>query len=209
MGIIQKVMGFNSKEYWETRYKQNGTSGSGSYGRLCDFKAKIINEFIVKNYVKNVAEFGCGDGNQLSKFRCYGYTGYDVSESIINKNIERFKSDHFKTFKMYDKYDGEKYDLSLSLDVIFHLVEDDVFEEYMNKLFDSSKKYVIIYSSNGQTTIKLSEHLKDRKFTDWVYDKKPNFKLIEKIDNPYPFIESDPSNTSMSDFYIFQNVLQT
>ena len=200
---------FNSKEYWESRYKRNGTSGAGSYGRLCDFKAKVINEFIVKNYVKNVVEFGCGDGNQLSKFVCYGYTGYDVSESIINKNIERFKTDHSKTFKMYDKYNGEKYDLSLSLDVIFHLVEDDVFEEYMNKLFDSSKNFVIVYSSNGQMTINLSEHLKDRKFTDWVYDNKPNFKLIEKIDNPYPFVESDPSNTSMSDFYIFQNVLQS
>lgn len=203
------MMGFSSKEYWENRYKQNGTSGSGSYGRLCDFKATVINDFITKKNIKSVVEFGCGDGNQLSKLACNTYTGYDVSESIILKNIVRFQQETSKSFYLYDKYNGEKYDLSLSLDVIFHLVENDVFEEYMNKLFDSSNKYVIIYSSNGEVKTKLSEHLLDRNFTDWVYDNQPNFRLIQKIENPYPYDINDSCNTSISDFYIFQNVLQS
>lgn len=40
-------------------------------------------------------------------------------------------------------------DLSLSLDVIYHLVEDEVFETYINTLFKSARRYVIIYSSNS------------------------------------------------------------
>lgn len=202
-------MTFNSKEYWENRYKMNGTSGAGSYGILCDFKAKIINEFISKNDIKSVVEFGCGDGNQLKTFNCNTYTGYDVSQSVINKNIETYKLDSTKRFYLYDNYNGEKFDLVLSLDVIFHLVEDDVFSVYMKKLFDSSYKYVIIYSSNGQITTKLSEHLKDREFTKWVYDNIPNFDLVEKINNEYPYDINDPFNTSMSDFYIYRSILQS
>ena len=42
-----------------------------------------------------------------------------------------------------------KADLSLSLDVIYHLVEDDVFEYYMRTLFEASNGYVIIYASDS------------------------------------------------------------
>lgn len=33
----------SSKEYWEQRYAGGGTSGAGSYGKLAEFKAEIIN----------------------------------------------------------------------------------------------------------------------------------------------------------------------
>lgn len=51
--------------------------------RLADFKAKIINKFIIENNIKNIGEFGCGDWNQLKYFNCEKYTGYDISEDII------------------------------------------------------------------------------------------------------------------------------
>jgi hypothetical protein len=51
---------------WENRYKANGNSGAGSYGVLCEYKAKFINKFIIDNNCKNVIEFGSGDGNQMS-----------------------------------------------------------------------------------------------------------------------------------------------
>jgi SAM-dependent methyltransferase len=199
---------FNSKEYWENRYKSNGNSGSGSYGILCDFKASIINDFILNNNIESVVEFGCGDGNQLSKIICNKYVGYDVSEYIINKNIKTFQTDFTKRFYLYDKYNNEKYDLSLSLDVIFHLVEDDIFNEYMDKLFKSSNKYVIIYSSNGDIPMMFSEHLFDRKFTDWIEKNINNFKLIKKIENTYKYNinKKDEINTSISDFYFYEKI---
>lgn len=39
---------FNSKNYWENRYKSGGNSGAGSYSNLAEFKAEIINEFVAK-----------------------------------------------------------------------------------------------------------------------------------------------------------------
>lgn len=197
-----------SKEYWEKRYKSGGNSGAGSYGRLAEFKADFINDFIIIHSVKEVVEFGCGDGNQLNLFKCKHYTGYDVSETVILKCRERFLYDLTKHFYLLDDYQNETYDLSLSLDVIFHLVEDMVFEDYMQKLFNSSKKFVIIYSSNGDIKESLAAHLKDRKFTDWIETNRKDFVLFKKVNNPYKYCNNldDPKNTSMSDFYIYKKI---
>lgn len=199
-------MNFNSNEYWENRYKAKRTSGDGSYGILGEYKAIIINNFINDNHINNICEFGCGDGNQLSKFVCDNYTGYDVSETIIKNCKEKFKSDLSKNFYLYDDYKNEKYDLSLSLDVIYHLVEDNVFQTYMTKIFNSSNKFVIIYSSNGEIRKKLAHHIKDRCFTNWIDNNIPDFKLVNKITNPYKYDinNTDEINTSISDFFIYE-----
>ena len=44
--IKYKLLPFQSKRYWEKRYAQNKTSGTGSYGKLAKFKADIINDFL-------------------------------------------------------------------------------------------------------------------------------------------------------------------
>lgn len=198
----------NSKEYWEERYKSGGNSGAGSYGRLAEYKAEFINDFTEKHNIDSVVEFGCGDGNQLSLFKCKYYMGYDVSPTIILKCIERFSDDPSKCFMLFENYQNETYDLSLSLDVIFHLVEDVVFEDYMQKLFNSSKKFVIIYSSNGEIRGDLAAHLKDRRFTDWIETNREDFAFIRKAENPYKYHDSldDAINTSMSDFYIYKRI---
>jgi hypothetical protein len=41
-----------------------------------------------------------------------------------------------------------RFDLELSLDVIYHLVEDEVFDAYMRSLFAHAGRFVVIYSSN-------------------------------------------------------------
>ena len=70
----------HSAQYWDDRYRLAGNSGAGSYGRLADFKANVLNEFVAREKIASVVEFGCGDGNQLSLSRYPRYTGFDVSE---------------------------------------------------------------------------------------------------------------------------------
>ena len=72
----------------------------------------------------------------------------------------------------------------------------------MHNLFDYAKNYVIIYSSNIDKY--WGAHEKDRKFTGWVVQNKPEWKLIKKIDNKYKFDLKDPDNTSKSDFFIYE-----
>ncbi|MBZ9729744.1 class I SAM-dependent methyltransferase [Salegentibacter sp. JZCK2] len=209
LGIKKSPDGFaGSKIYWENRYLSNRDSGPGSYGRLADFKAEVLNDFVIKNNIKSIIEFGCGDGNQLSLANYPKYIGTDVSKTAIELCKSKFKTDTSKSFYLLKDFNGEKIkaELVLSLDVLFHLIEDSVFEIYMEDLFNTSTNYVIIYSSNYEGNI--APHVKCRKFTDWV-DKfqMNNWELKQTIKNKYPFNSDDPNQTSMCDFYIFKRKL--
>ncbi len=192
-----------SKKYWEQRYASGGTSGAGSYGKLAEFKAEIINSFIKNNNIASVIEFGCGDGNQLSLFDIPSYVGLDVSRTAIKFCMRRFKNDKTKSFFLYepecfaDNNNIFKADLALSLDVIYHLVEDPIFELYMKHLFSSSDKFVIIYSDDVTTNQRY--HEKHRQFSKWVETNLREWRLINKIKNRYP-------NESCADFFIYSKI---
>jgi hypothetical protein len=96
-------------------------------------------------------------------------------------------------------------DLSLSLEVIFHLVEDPVFDAYMRRLFESARRFVILYSSNMEQE-SPGRHVRHRQFTRWIEDNQPSWHLQDTIKNPYPFDPANPDETSFSDFYIFAPV---
>lgn len=203
--LVNKI-NFGSKNYWETRYLKGGTSGPGSYGKLAEFKAEIINSFIEKNNISSVMEFGCGDGNQLDLLKIPEYHGYDVSAEAIKICSAKFSNDPTKTFENIDDYNLEKAELVLSLDVIFHLVENNVFENYMSRLFKAPKKYVLIYSSNSDDIdVKGSFHVKHRKFTSWIDHNIKDFKLVDEIENKFPFNGND-MESSFSSFFIYSRL---
>ncbi|WNS42736.1 methyltransferase domain-containing protein [Paenibacillus sp. MMS20-IR301] len=202
----KEIKDFKSKDFWENHYKNGFNSGTGSYNHLAEFKAQVINNFIEENLIQDVIEFGCGDGNQLSLMNYKEYVGVDVSETIIQKNKIKFSSDRSKKFYTTNEseiYLDRKYDLSLSLDVIFHLNEDDVYERYMDNLFASSNQYVIIYSSNHEEFTEWLE-FRNRKFMRYVHEKFGEWMLVEFIPNKYPFQLGYEDITSPSDFYIFK-----
>ena len=194
-----------SARYWENRYVTGGNSGAGSYNRLADFKARIINEFVKEHDVKEVVEWGCGDGNQLSLATYPAYVGFDVSKKAVQICEEKFKNDTTKKFVWSGGADFETTvigDLAMSLDVIYHLVEDEVFELYMQRLFASSDKYICIYACDFDSN--HAAHVQCRKFTDYIADNFKDWELLEIIPNEYPYDENDPDNTSWSDFYFYK-----
>ena len=165
---------FDSKKYWENRYKTGDNSGSGSYNRLAVFKAGIINRFIKTNNVTSIIDYGVGDGNQLKLINTQEieYTGIDVSATVIDKCKDMFSEDTTKSFIHTDRITTvSKGDLVLSCDVIYHLIEDSVYEEYMVNLFDMSERYVIIYAKNEDINHAL--HVKFRKFSTYIEEYLP------------------------------------
>lgn len=194
-----------SKNYWESRYQQNSNSGPGSYGRLAEFKAQILNDFVKQHTIQTVIELGCGDGNQLKLANYPSYIGYDVSKTVIELCRSIFQEDKTKSFEVIEnpmQYHTSA-DLALSLDVIFHLTETEVFNSYMQQLFKLSTDYVIIYSSNYDGYI--AEHVRCRKFTKWIdRNVSDSWEFVELIKNKYPFENSNPTETSMADFYIYK-----
>lgn len=196
------MISFNSGEYWEERYVKNGNSGAGSYGRLAHFKADVLNKFVSDNKINSVIEFGVGDGNNLSLFKFNKYLGIDVSKTILSSVSKMFYGDNTKSFIHTTEFNNQRADLSVSLDVIYHLLENEVFNKYMNNLFVAADRFVIIYASNKDEP--QAQHVRHRKFTDWIEKNKPDWKLQEIIHNKYLFDVKDPDNTSFADFYIFK-----
>lgn len=198
----------NSEQYWEARYRMGGDSGAGSYGRLARFKAAILNEFVKVHGIINIVEYGCGDGAQLALAEYPQYSGFDVSPFAVKMCRTRFaNNDNYEFFEMIDRSDREGFfDLAISLDVIYHLIEDEVFNTYMKRLFTASHRYVIIYSYNFERQYE-SPHERGREFLTWCNENAKDWALINVVNNLYPYNTEDPSNTSQSDFFIFRKII--
>jgi hypothetical protein len=191
----------SSEEYWIRRYRARGNSGAGSYHELAEFKAEVINDFVKNNSIHTVIEFGSGDGNQLRLAEYPSYIGFDVSPDAIALCQNIFRDDKTKRFKLMRDYKGETAQLALSLDVIFHLIEDDVYSLYMERLFASSERFVIIYSTNYEAP--QNHHERHRHFSKWIEDNDPSWKLVRQIPNKYPY-KSDNEKGSFCDFFIYE-----
>ena len=207
-------LGFRSAGYWESRYAHGGTSGAGSYGLLAEFKASVLNAFIQRHHVQSVVELGCGDGNQLSLLNCSQYTGLDISSKAIRICESRFQGDISKKFVLYSPgvtdIQAVRSDVALSLDVIYHLIKNRVFNNYMRDLFASALWYVVIYSDNVD---RPSEglHVRHRKFSDWIDSNRSEWKLVEHIPNRYPYrpnTTEGKSQGSWAEFWIYKNTAE-
>lgn len=179
-----------TRAYWSRRYAEGGTSGVGSSGVLARFKADVLDDFVVRHQVRTVTELGCGDGSQLALAHYPAYRGLDVAASAVDLCLDRFADDPSKSFYLYDparfadRAGLFRSDLALSLDVVFHLVEDDEFERYMALLFDCGLRHVGVYSSN-EAQPDPGAHVRHRRYVDWVERERPDWELVETVLNPY------------------------
>jgi SAM-dependent methyltransferase len=175
-----------SAAYWEKRYAAGGTSGRRSQGELALFKANFVNGFVEVRRIQSIIEFGCGDGQQLEIMKYPEYCGFDVSASVIRIASARFSQDSRKCFKMLSDYNGEQADLVISLDVIYHLVEDDIFARHVSLVFKAAKRYVIFYSSDPAEDVKYEGgHVRHRALSKWISSNPPEgWFLLGRVPNP-------------------------
>jgi len=193
-----------SSDYWVRRYRKGRTSGGGSYGRLAEFKAQVLNEFVDTEKIERVMEFGCGDGNQLQLATYPTYLGFDISPHALDRCRSLFAEDQTREFCLVQDYQDQTAPLTLSLDVLYHLVEDEVFDAYMRQLFAVSTRHVIIYSSNtDENPADQGQHVRHRRFTDWIDEQLSGWKLTRHVPNAYPF-EGNDHEGSAADFYFYQ-----
>ncbi len=202
--LRQRIRFRGSADYWERNYARGGTSGPGSYHVAAEAKAAFLNAFVRAHEVRSVIEFGCGDGNQLSLAGYPSYTGLDVSRSAIELCKRRFAGDPTKSFFLYD---GACFsdraglftaDLAISLDVIYHLTEDAVFETYMAHLFAAGARFVIVYATNREIS-GTAPHVRHRYFTQWVEAHGQAWQLLQVTPGPNP-------GQDRADFFTFERV---
>ena len=203
MSLLRQRLAFpGSARYWERNYARGATSGSGSYGSLGEGKSRFINNLVREHAVRSVIEFGCGDGNQLAMAEYPDYVGLDVSRTAIALCQQRFADDPAKSFFLYD---GSCFtdragvftaDLALSLDVVYHLTEDTVFETYLRHLFAAGQRLVVIYSTNKEGA-DTAPHVRHRRFTPWVEANCPGWALTGAIDGP-------STENVRADFFVYE-----
>jgi SAM-dependent methyltransferase len=206
LSLMRQRIGFGgSADYWEQNYTRGENSGPGSYGVLAAAKAEFLNTFVRDRAVASVIEFGCGDGHQLSLARYPRYVGLDVSRSAVRICRDKFAADPSKSFFLYD---GDCFvdragifvaDLAMSLDVIYHLVEDAVFEAYMADLFAASRHYVVIYASNTFIT-GTAPHVRHREFSVWVDQNCPQWRLTHVEPGISPEV-------GRADFFVYERTV--
>lgn len=191
-----------SAEYWRQRYAAGGDSGAGSYGKFAVFKAQVLNALFVELQLRSVIEFGCGDGNQLKLLSIDDYLGVDISPQALRRCREAFAGMPKRRFVLAQDYAGERAEGALSLDVIYHLVEDAAFDAYMRRLFAAAERCVVIYSSDREADAADGLHVRHRRFSEWVRIEQPGWRLLRHVPNAYPF-RGDYRSGSFADFFIY------
>src|ERR1043166_6778511 len=89
------------------------------------------------------------------------------------------------------------------IDVVYHLVEDEVFEAHMATLFAASKRFVGVYSSDTDENHTYEPpHVRHRQFTRWVAEHEPGWHLLEKVPNSQAYRGAYQTGSS-ADFYFF------
>lgn len=199
IATIRRLRYPGSQRYWERRYAQGGDSGAGSSGVLAEYKAGVLNAFVEKHGIQTVVELGCGDGQQLLLAKYPAYTGLDISPSAVARCRERFSGNTGKTFAVYDPERFEpvdfQADLAISLEVIFHLTEERVYQLYMQHLFALAQRWVVVFSSDeADRSGGIFPHFRQRKFSD---DVPEGWVLRERVGNPH-------RERSVSDFFVFE-----
>ena len=209
--IVREIIPFvskrfdNSTQYWVDRYKWGGNSGKGSRGEVAHAKANFINSFCSEKKITAVVEHGSGDGLCASLINVEKYIGLDISDMAIDAakrrcadtsrytflNILRIPKKDIQNF--VDAKIGNLPRVSISMDVIFHLIEDEVFFEYLEKLQSTTEKYIIVYSSD--IDLYGAAHVKHRHYSKIFMDKY-NIKLMysENTNNVMHFKVFEKSN---------------
>ena len=125
-------------EYWEQRYAAGKTSGLQSHR---EWEHSIIDPYLTK--LSTVLDVGCGDLAFWQDYKLpFLYTGIDISPTIITKNRKQHPD---MTFICGDinTLELQKYDIVLCLNVIYHLMQDDI-QPLIQKIYDAGTYHIFL-----------------------------------------------------------------
>ena len=202
----------DATKYWEARYARGGNSGEGSYGRLGGLQGERTERF--HSRARRAERHRIRIAATAINCHCYecpAYTGLDISRSALLRCIERFRDDSTKSFFLFDadcfRDASGRFaaDVSVSLDVIFHLVDDRVFEAYMAHACEAAQRYLILYTTDYDRP--STGHERPRAVSKWM-QSRPDFVLVKRIPNPFPGTQ-DEQYVSDAEFLIYERQAQT
>ncbi len=130
--------------FWNDRYLAGISSGKGSVGAYRDWKWAIIEQYI--GSIDNVVDVGCGDLSFWDGRGCTNYQGIDISKHIISLNK------HLKPAWQFFVHGADKYnhnvkgDIVLCLDLLFHILNDNIFRDILTNVCYYSREWIFIFT---------------------------------------------------------------
>jgi SAM-dependent methyltransferase len=172
-------------KFFDTNYRSGWDSGSGSRVAFTVTYRYIIESFLRLNDVHRVLDLGCGDW-QFSKLIPWddydiSYLGLDVSPFIIEKNKERFGTEH-RQFRVIHKpseiFEFGHFDLVISKDVLQHL-PNNVVNEYLDIFVAVGRRALI--TNDAFTSDAITEDINRYDFYRPIDIRKPPFSRNSTI----------------------------
>lgn len=156
-------------------------------GEAAQEKADFVNRIIEEFRPRTIIDWGCGDGEVIKRLHLNisKYYGVEISPFMVLKLSKKFNRD-FCRFSSPKKARNLKWrgELSMSLDVMFHLVNPIEYREYLANLFGTSDQLVLIKSPD-ETRNGMNRHVLYRKWTPDVAKLFPSWKLVRNVEDWY------------------------
>jgi Methyltransferase domain len=130
---------FDNREFWNRRYADDPTLGSGvgSRGANLLHKKRVIEEFLRETTPATTLDVGCGDHEVLRQVAPLpGYVGLDVSEVIVGRNRRLFPQRRFECldFVQCPDTEGLRADVVLCMEVLIHQHRREQFDALLENI---------------------------------------------------------------------------
>lgn len=173
-----------SERYWLRRYRWGGNSGAGSRGRSAEYKASYVNQLCASHNIDFVGEIGCGDGYVASLLDVPWYVGYDISPRAVAIARKVNAATPHKRFEVINSAPSiAMAEVMLSMDVAYHLIEDQVLDDHLADLGRHSDRLVLIYGTDHEARTRAS-HVLHRNVSGRFLQINEGWEMVHREPNP-------------------------
>ncbi len=193
-------MTYNAKDYWEKRFSKNFNLSAVGFGGFSEFynkwlykaKLRVINKALQSQgydiHGKTVCDVGCGTGFWVDFYSRQGaksIVGLDITSISINNLKIKYPEYNFIegdiTSPSFESKIQEKYDIVNVFDVLYHIVDDTLFNQAIVNILNLVKKDGIIFMSDScaMKSLRPVSHYKARDIS--VYEEIFNKNSINTI----------------------------
>lgn len=175
---------YNAREYWETRLRQSfNLDGVGyrGFGEGINYWLYRVRRHILYRALRKAAinlrscsvlEIGPGTGFYVDIWKrsdVKRVTGMDITEASTAALKSRFPEYEFVCADIGDRQQLQKYDVVAAFDVLFHIVDDERFEQAIKNVASACAPgaHVLISDSFPHSASHTIHHQKTRTLSDW------------------------------------------
>ncbi|RAX51691.1 class I SAM-dependent methyltransferase [Helicobacter sp. 11-8110] len=204
-------------DFWNRRHEKLGLYSGGDKG-ISDFEnfefyihrlsiaLKLIGKYNIWKRPLDILDAGCGKGFFSNGFLSAGYSvaGIDSSLSAINFCKDKYPQIFFQQCELNNFFLPKSFDVIVCIDVMFHIVENILWENSVKNLAYHAKNNSIIIISDFVDAVDDENEIGDKV----KYIKYRNKKKYTRVLEAFGFLlqEVIPYNilSNKNSFMIFQ-----